>query len=181
MTSKRIISPIRHSPTRMPSTPLPTLPSQPSTKNDIAIRWPISESLNSADRDIADVDSFEARVEPDRHEFRFIVSPEDAAEIGDLRAYTRALMGRMEADLGTRLDWVAVDHWDTDNPHTQVVLRGVDATGENLVIARDYIAHGMRCRASELATDLLAPQTERGDARAHDPRGRSGALDRARS
>ena len=115
----------------------------------------------SADRDIADVDGFEARVEPDRHEFRFIVSPEDAAEIGDLGGYTRELMGRMEADLGTRLDWVAVDHWDTDNPHTHVVLRGVDATGENLVIARDYIAHGMRGRASELATDLLGPQTER--------------------
>ncbi len=115
----------------------------------------------SADRDIADVDAFEARVEPDRHEFRFIVSPEDASEIGDLRGYTRELMSRMEADLGTRLDWVAVDHWDTDNPHTHVVLRGVDATGENLVIARDYIAHGMRGRASELATDLLGPQTER--------------------
>ena len=115
----------------------------------------------SADRDIAKVEDFETRVEPDRHEFRFIVSPEDAAEIGDLRGYTRELMGRMEADLGTRLDWVAVDHWDTDNPHTHVVLRGVDATGENLVIARDYIAHGMRVRASELATDLLGPQTER--------------------
>lgn len=115
----------------------------------------------SADRDVADVDAFEARVEPDRHEFRFIVSPEDAAEIGDLRGYTRELMSRMETDLGTRLDWVAVDHWDTDNPHTHVVLRGVDATGENLVIARDYIAHGMRGRASELATDLLGPQTER--------------------
>ncbi len=115
----------------------------------------------SADRDIADVDAFEARVEPDRHEFRFIVSPEDAAEIGDLSGYTRELMGRMEADLGTRLDWVAVDHWDTDNPHTHVVLRGVDETGANLVIARDYIAHGMRGRASELATDLLGPQTER--------------------
>jgi len=115
----------------------------------------------SADRNVADVDAFEARVEPDRHEFRFIVSPEDAAEIGDLRGYTRELMSRMETDLGTRLDWVAVDHWDTDNPHTHVVLRGVDATSENLVIARDYIAHGMRGRASELATDLLGPQTER--------------------
>ncbi len=115
----------------------------------------------SADRDVADVEAFEARVERDRHEFRFIVSPEDAAEIGDLRGYTRELMSRMEADLGTRLDWVAVDHWDTDNPHTHVVLRGVAETGENLVIARDYIAHGMRGRASELATDLLGPQTER--------------------
>ena len=114
----------------------------------------------TATRDAADVEAFEARVEDDRHEFRFIVSPEDAAEIGDLRGYTRDLMARMEADLGSKLDWVAVDHWDTDNPHTHVVLRGVDETGQNLVIARDYISHGLRGRASELATDLLGPQTE---------------------
>lgn len=114
----------------------------------------------SGSKDIADTDAFEARVEDDRHEFRFIVSPEDAAELGDLKGFTRDLMGRMEADLGSRLDWVAVDHWDTDNPHTHVVLRGVDETGRDLVIARDYIAHGFRLRASELATNLLGPQTE---------------------
>ena len=115
----------------------------------------------SATRDVADADAFEARVREDRHEFRFIVSPEDATELGDLRGYTRDLMARMEADLGSRLDWVAVDHWDTDNPHTHVVLRGVDETGRDLVIARDYISHGLRGRASELTTDLLGPQTER--------------------
>lgn len=115
----------------------------------------------SADRDIADTAGFEARVRDDRHEFRFIVSPEDGGEIEDLKGFTRDLMRRMEADLGTRLDWVAVDHWDTDNPHTHVMLRGVDETGRDLVIARDYIAHGFRLRACELATELLGPQTER--------------------
>ena len=114
----------------------------------------------SVTKDVADTDAFEARVRDDRHEFRFIVSPEDAAEIGDLKAFTRDLMGRMEADLGSKLDWVAVDHWNTDNPHAHVMLRGVDETGRDLVIARDYIAHGFRLRASELATDLLGPQTE---------------------
>lgn len=117
--------------------------------------------LYGADRDVVDGEAFERRVAGDRHEFRFIVSPEDAAEIGDLKDYTRDLMGRMEADLGTRLDWIAVDHWDTDNPHTHVVLRGVDDTGANLVIARDYISHGFRGRAAELATEWLGPQTER--------------------
>ena len=114
----------------------------------------------SATRDVANTELFEARVEGDRHEFRFIVSPEDAAEIGDLKGYTRDLMARMEADLGSKLDWVAVDHWDTDNPHSHVVLRGVDETGRDLIIARDYISHGLRGRASELATDMLGPQTE---------------------
>jgi type IV secretory pathway VirD2 relaxase len=110
--------------------------------------------------DQADTGDFEARGRGDRHQFRFIVSPEDGAELGDLRGFTRDLMGRMEADLGTRLDWVAVDHFDTDNPHSHVVLRGVDDQGRDLIIARDYIAHGMRRRASLLATELLGPQTE---------------------
>jgi type IV secretory pathway VirD2 relaxase len=110
--------------------------------------------------DDADLNDFEQRGRKDRHQFRFIVSPEDAAELEDLRRYTRDLMVRMEADLGTRLDWVAVDHWNTDNPHTHVVLRGKDDTGKDLIIARDYIAEGMRHRASGLATEWLGPRTE---------------------
>lgn len=110
--------------------------------------------------DQADLNAFEERGRDDRHQFRFIVSPEDAEPLDDLRTYTRHLMSRMEADLGTRLDWVAVDHWNTDNPHTHIVLRGKDDTGKDLVIARDYIAEGMRNRASDLATEWLGPRTE---------------------
>ncbi|QCX48228.1 relaxase/mobilization nuclease and DUF3363 domain-containing protein [Ralstonia pseudosolanacearum] len=110
--------------------------------------------------DAADTAAFEERGREDRHQFRFIVSPEDAEQLNDLRTYTRHLMARMEADLGTRLDWVAVDHWNTDNPHTHVVLRGKDDTGKDLIISRDYIAEGMRHRAAELATEWLGPRTE---------------------
>jgi type IV secretory pathway VirD2 relaxase len=110
--------------------------------------------------DAADTAAFEERGREDRHQFRFIVSPEDAEQLDDLRTYTRHLMARMEADLGTRLEWVAVDHWNTDNPHTHVVLRGKDDTGKDLIISRDYIAEGMRRRASELATEWLGPRTE---------------------
>src|SRR3546814_4348438 len=66
----------------------------------------------------------------------------------------------MEADLGTPLDWVAVDHWNTDNPHTHLIVRGRDDTGKDLIIAGDYIAHGFRHRAAELATEWLGPRTE---------------------
>ena len=90
--------------------------------------------------DEADLDAFKERCQDDRHHFRFIVSPEDSAELDDLRTYTRHLMNRMEADLGTRLDWVAVDHWNTDNPHTHLIVRGRDDTGKDLIIAGDYIA-----------------------------------------
>ena len=110
--------------------------------------------------DVADTAAFEERGREDRHQFRFIVSPEDAEQLEDLRTYTRHLMTRMESDLGTRLDWVAVDHWNTDNPHTHVVLRGKDDTGKDLIISRDYIAEGMRHRAAELATEWLGPRTE---------------------
>lgn len=115
-----------------------------------------------ADTDTADLQAFEERGRGDRHQFRFIVSVEDAAELEGLRGYTRSLMARMAVDLETRLDWVAVDHWDTDNPHTHVVLRGRsgEGRGADLVIAPDYMAHGMRRRASELATEWLGPRTE---------------------
>ena len=63
-------------------------------------------------------------------------------------------------DLGTRLEWVAVDHWNTDNPHTHLIVRGRDDTGKDLIIAGDYIADGFRHRASELATEWLGPRTE---------------------
>lgn len=114
--------------------------------------------------DTADLKAFEERGKGDRHQFRFIVSVEDAGELEDLRAYTREFMRRMATDLETRLDWVAVDHWDTDNPHMHIVLRGRAGDGrgkgQDLVIAPDYMAHGMRTRASELATEWLGPRTE---------------------
>ena len=118
----------------------------------------VLERIDSIDE--ADTAAFEERGKGDRHQFRFIVSPEDAEQLEDLRTYTRHLMQRMEADLGTRLDWVAVDHWNTDNPHTHVVLCGKDDTGKDLIISQEYITRGMRERAMELATEWLGPRTE---------------------
>ncbi|SIR71406.1 DUF3363 domain-containing protein [Pseudacidovorax sp. RU35E] len=116
-----------------------------------------------AETDVADLKAFEARGRGDRHQFRLIVSPEDAAELDDLRGFTRRLMQQMATDLETPLDWVAVDHWDTDNPHTHIVLRGRVGGARDerdLVIAPDYAAHGIRHRASEIVTQWLGPRTE---------------------
>lgn len=112
------------------------------------------------DADAADLQPFEERGRAGRHQFRFIVSAEDAVDLEDLRGFTRQLMQRMAVDLETPLDWVAVDHWDTDNPHTHIVLNGRTAGKEDLMIAPDYLAHGMRMRASEIATEWLGPRTE---------------------
>ena len=56
---------------------------------------------------------------------------------------------------------MAVDHFNTERPHTHIVLRGVDDQGHNLIIAREYISHGLRRRASELVTLDLGPRTDR--------------------
>ena len=114
-----------------------------------------------AETDSADRHSFAALGRQDRHQFRLIVAPEDGVELGDLRDFTRELMATMERDLGTKLEWIAVDHWDTDNPHTHVVLRGKDDLGKDLIIARRYLTDGMRLRACELSTEWLGLRTER--------------------
>ena len=110
--------------------------------------------------DAADASAFADRCEEDRHHFRFIVSPEDAPELADLRAYTRELMAHAERDLATKLDWVAVDHWNTDQPHVHVLVRGRADDGEDLVIGREYISRGLRTRAEELASTELGPRSE---------------------
>ncbi len=112
------------------------------------------------DGDRADHSAFSERCSDDRHHFRFIVSPEDAGEMEDLRAFTRDLAKQMEADLGTELDWIAVDHWNTDNPHVHLLVRGVDDAGKDLVIARDYIGSGLRSRAEDLVSIELGPKPE---------------------
>jgi len=110
--------------------------------------------------DQADDGAFAERCRDDRHHFRFIVSPENAGEMTDLRAFTRDLARHMEADLGTKLDWMAVDHWNTDNPHVHLLVRGIDETGADLVISRDYISRGLRSRAEDLVSLELGPRPE---------------------
>ena len=109
----------------------------------------------------ADGGAFLERCKDDRHQFRIIVSPEDGDQYDDLRSLTRRLMDRMEQDLGTRLDWVAVDHVDTGQPHTHIILRGRDDREQNLVIAREYISRGMRERVTDLVTSDLGPRLDR--------------------
>lgn len=110
--------------------------------------------------DRTDARAFAERGKGDRHQFRFIVAPEDSSELADLKPFVRDLMRQMESDLGTKLDWVAADHFNTGHPHSHIVLRGKDDRGRDLVIARDYIAHGLRARAGDLVTRELGPESE---------------------
>lgn len=106
--------------------------------------------------DDADPKAFAERCQDDRHHFRFIVSPDDAVDMADLRSFARDLVTQMEKDLDTRLDWVAVDHWNTEHPHVHLIVRGVRDDGQDLVISRDYIKEGMRDRARCPSSEHLA-------------------------
>jgi type IV secretory pathway VirD2 relaxase len=129
-------------------------------KRDGVTRNGQNAMMFDAANDQVDGAEFAQRSKEDRHHFRFIIGPEDAAEMTDLKAFTRDLARQMEADLGTTLDWTAVDHWNTDNPHIHLLVRGIDDQGADLVISRDYIGHGLRSRAEELVSIELGPKTE---------------------
>lgn len=149
---------VRHKGTRFRAAPLAR--HMAYLKRDGVTRDGREAGLFDARGDQADGGAFAARCEDDRHHFRFIVSPEDAGEMADLRAFTRELMDDAAKDLDTELDWVAVDHWNTDNPHVHVLLRGKASDGSDLVIDRDYIREGIRARAEERATIELGVRSE---------------------
>jgi type IV secretory pathway VirD2 relaxase len=91
----------------------------------------------------------------DRHHFRFIVSPEHGDRL-DLKPYVREVMARVSADLGEpALKWIATCHYDTDQPHAHVLVRGRRGDGRDLVIPRDYMGYGFRARAQEAAQERL--------------------------
>lgn len=96
----------------------------------------------------------------DRHQFRLIVSPEDGAQLHDLKPFIRDFMAQVERDLETKLDWVAVDHHNTGQPHTHIVIRGKDDRRDDLIITKDYMSHGLRMRAREFLTLELGPEIE---------------------
>lgn len=88
----------------------------------------------------------------DRHHFRLVISPENAHKLADMTGYVRKAMHEMERDLKTELDWIAVNHYNTDKLHTHVMIRGLRDNGKVLTIQPAYISSGFRQRAQELAT-----------------------------
>src|SRR3954469_24463704 len=161
-TSRRVVMKarvVRHHGARFRSAPLPKHITY--LKREGVTRDGADARMFDARSDATDEGAFAERCKDDRHHFRFIISPEDAAELGDLRTFTRELMTDVARDLGTKLDWVAVDHWNTDNPHIHVLIRGRANDGQDLVISRDYVSRGFRDRAAERVTLELGPRSER--------------------
>lgn len=119
------------------------------------------------DRDRDEVDAnprLEEWAQEDKRHFRLMLAPESGARIEELKDFTRATMTQMERDLGAPLDWVAVDHHNTDNPHVHIILRGRRRDGPDLVLPRDYVGRGLRHAARDVATEMLGnrgPEDER--------------------
>lgn len=116
--------------------------------------------LYNKDGPEADKDAFLENGKGDRHQFRIIISPADANDLSDLTAFTRDLVREMENDLGTKLEWIAVNHYDTGQSHTHLVISGKRDDGGDLVMPREYIAYGIRKRAQELVDLELGPVSE---------------------
>jgi hypothetical protein len=91
--------------------------------------------------------------------WKMIISPEFGDRI-DLNQLTRELTSRMEKDLGTRLDWVAVPHFNTEHPHIHVALRGIKADGSPLELKREYIRNGIRSIAEDLCTRQIGHRNQ---------------------
>ena len=93
-------------------------------------------------------------------QFRFIVSPEDVDLLDPAGIQRGSPAGQVEKDTGRRLEWAAVNHHNTDNPHVHVVVRGLDRDGDEVRIDGRYIAQGMRWRAQEIVTRELGRRPE---------------------
>jgi hypothetical protein len=94
----------------------------------------------------------------DERLFKLIISPEFAERV-DLEKLTRGLMADISRDLGTRLEWTAVIHHDTEHDHVHVALGGLDDKGRPLRLPREYVQHGIRKNAEDLVTAQLGYRT----------------------
>ena len=96
--------------------------------------------------------------------WKVILSPEDGGRL-DLQGHTRAVMAEFQARIDAEqghpvpLQWVAIDHHNTENPHVHLTLRGVDGNGQELTLSPPQI-QAIRAISAELATRELGYRSE---------------------
>ena len=94
----------------------------------------------------------------DKRLYKIIVSPEFGDRV-NLTELASKLMGEIERDLHRKLEWAAVNHYNTDHPHLHIAIRSVDREGREFRFERDYIKHGIRENAEALCTEQLGHRT----------------------
>ena len=98
----------------------------------------------------------------DRRYWKMIISPERGNDMKDFLSYVREVMAAIERDVltaeeikaGERLPYLATIHDDTDHKHAHVIFRG-RIGDRDLSLNKAYLSHGIRARASEIATKHL--------------------------
>jgi hypothetical protein len=107
-------------------------------------------TLFTREEQVVDLEAFIARSRGDPRAWTMILSPADGHRL-DMERYTQQFVEQVERDLGTRIDWIAVVHTNTDHHHAHILLRGRDIEGREFRITRDYLSQGLRTRAIEIA------------------------------
>jgi Protein of unknown function (DUF3363) len=90
--------------------------------------------------------------------WKIILSPEFADKL-EMQGFARSVMDRVEEEIGDRVEWVAVAHYNTGHPHVHVAMRGVDRHGREIRLASDFVKHGIRRIAQEWCTQELGYRT----------------------
>jgi type IV secretory pathway VirD2 relaxase len=97
--------------------------------------------------------------ENDPRVWKFSVSPENSAEL-DMKEHTKKFMLSLEKQIGRKLEWYAVEHTNTDNGHTHLLVRGVDRKNKQYMLAPGLV-YKLHELSAEIATQDLGYRTER--------------------
>jgi hypothetical protein len=88
--------------------------------------------------------------------YKIIVSPEQPV---NLTLLVTQLLDRMSDHLNQPLEWIAVNHYNTDYPHAHIALRSRDRNGDQVWLPRTFIKESIRELANQLATEQLGYRT----------------------
>jgi hypothetical protein len=135
-----------------------------NTRTDIQAKAEGVEPVPAFDRQRERIDAFAAvhGWGEDRRYWKMIISPERGNDMKDFLGYVREVMASIERDVlteaeikaGGRLEWVGAIHDDTAHRHAHVIMRG-RIGDRDLTLNKAYLSHGIRARASEIATQHL--------------------------
>lgn len=121
-----------------------------------------SDSLNLSKDDLK---TFTAGTSKENEkQYRFIISPEKAKDFESdehFKKYIQDCMIQLSRDLegNPELNYTARIHYDTDNPHCHVLLKGLSKTGEDVYIPKEYMKSIFREKAGNIATTYLGTRS----------------------
>jgi len=93
----------------------------------------------------------------DKRLFKIVISPEDRE--ADFDRTVQDVIARIENHVGDKVEWGGVVHHNTDHPHAHIIVRGRLRSGEELILPRELIRHGLREAAQRSLTRQLGPRT----------------------